>query len=190
MLDNNELTDLLNRIRSGDFDAAGELAVTHRDQLKAAIRHVLTQGNRLRREIDSSDVIHSLVLRLFPRGEPTGAPIEDGNHFLNATIRNLIITAARKMNSQQRADDGGEAVAQVADSAPSALDVLAFQEQLEAVLRTLSPVDRGFARERMEDKPWAEITSETGRKVNSIARRFRRALSQLPEELREGVGRG
>lgn len=64
MLDDPDLTVLINQIRSGDRMAAGELVVRFGDEVKAAIRHTLTRGNRLGRLVHPSDVLQSVVLLL------------------------------------------------------------------------------------------------------------------------------
>ncbi len=183
MTDNTHLTDLIARIRGGDQKAIAELLGPYKEEVKTAIRQRLNAGNKLRRQLDSSDVLQSIVFQVHRNAEKAQAEIKDGAAFFGSMARNRVVDHARKQATQKRDSHKEEELREIADPAPSVLDGMIRQEQWDAILNALSPSERGIAERRAAGAQWAEIAGDTGENPETIAKRFHRRMQMLGNPL-------
>ena len=190
MTDNDRLTELINRIRSGDGAAAEELVERYGAEVKAAMRHTLNRRNRLGRLLAPSDILQSVLLLLLRGGTAEPSGVENGLAYITRMAHNRIIHHARKfgtlMRDRKREVGGLEAAGGVADPSPSPSGVLNGKEELEALLKALPRSQREIAVARMADKTWVEIAKVTGEQPGTIQKRFLRTLN-LAVKLLGGV---
>lgn len=179
MTDDPRLTELINRIRSGDREATGELVVRYGAEVKAAIRHTLNRGNPLGRLIHPSDILQSVMLLLLGATEDP-ARVENGRAYIEQMVNNRVLHHGRKRESLKRGGEravgGIEAAAGVVDPSPSPSRVLILKEQMEALLKALPPSERAVAEGRLAERTWAEIAAGTGEKPDTVQKRFQRTL--------------
>src|SRR5260370_38451536 len=102
MTDSDSLTALSNRLRSGDTQAMEELIASYKEEVKAAIRHILNAGNRLRRTLDSSEILQSILIRLQRNSDEAGLRVADGAAYLGTLVRNRVRHHGRKLATQKR----------------------------------------------------------------------------------------
>lgn len=101
-----EITQILNRIASGNREAVEELTPLVYDQLRKIAQNQLTTDSE-RRRWDATELVHEAYLRLI--GDQPIAWKDRAHFFATAAtaIRRVLVDNARKMNSHKR---GGKAL--------------------------------------------------------------------------------
>ncbi|MBY0457172.1 MAG: sigma-70 family RNA polymerase sigma factor [Gemmataceae bacterium] len=180
---------LIDRIRAGDREAAGELIERYGEEVKAAVRAVLTRGNRLGTRLDPSDVLQSAV-RAILSGNAGSAAVEDDRAYLLGAALNRLRDHGRKFEALKRnpAWPGAAVVREggtegVEDPSPSPLRALVGREQLDALRNALSPAERWLADARAEGLTWSEIAADAGKAPDAVRKQFARALARVLESL-------
>lgn len=178
MSDEQELTDLINRVRAGDREAAAELVARYGPELKAVVRHALGRGNRLARVVPPSDLVQSVLLALLAGGN--GAePVANGRSYLTTVAHNRVRHHGRRCATLKR---GGDRVAcasasEMADPNPPPAHGLAVREEWEALLRALPATEQAIAVLRLEGLTFTQIAEQLGQSPAAVQRRFRRAVN-------------
>lgn len=183
------LTDLLNRIRSGDRDAWAALGTEFRSELEDLIRYRLRASGRAGSAFRVSDLCQSLLVSL-PDRLKNAALIDDGTAWVGAAVRNLVIDKGRRLRCSKRGGQcraaGHAALDAVCAPTPPPPDVLVGREEVAAAtaaLDTLSADDREVVDRRLGDETWDQIAESRGERANTLGRRIRRRLRELSARL-------
>ena len=127
------VTQLLALARAGDTRALDRAYAAVYEELKQVARRQL---RRERGAFETTALVHEAYLKLVAGERPSP---EDRNHLLALTaraMRQVLVDHARYVNAQKR-DGGGPTLALLDDAAasaePDALDVLAVDENIEAL---------------------------------------------------------
>jgi hypothetical protein len=185
----NHFSDLLERVRHGESDAALELVNRYESTIRVAVRIRLTDP-RLRRQFDSMDVCQSVLASFFVHAA-TGAYVLHEPRQLVALLTKM---AQNKLNMRARAQfrhcrSVGRLSAatveetNVACSLPGPLQQAASKELLDRTLAMMTPEIRAIAIRRMHDEPWADIASALGGTADGRRKQYVRAVGQIAEGL-------
>jgi RNA polymerase sigma-70 factor (ECF subfamily) len=181
--------ELIRRVRARDEQAAAELVRRYEPAIRLAVRVRLTSPG-LRRHLDSMDVCQSVLANFFVRAALGQFDLEKPDQLLRllATMaRNKVMNHARyeraARRDYRRLEAGDAEERDLASSGPTASQVVANQELLEAVRDRLQENDRVIADQRARGRSWVEIASELGGEPDSLRIRFSRAIDRVATAL-------
>src|SRR3990172_8108859 len=184
-----QFSNLLERGRRGESDAALELVKRYESTIRVAVRIRLTDP-RLRRQFDSMDVCQSVLASFFVHAA-TGAYVLHEPRQLVALLTKM---AQNKLNMRARAqfrhcrNVGRLSTAiveetNVACPIPGPLQQVAGKELLDRTLAMMTPEIRAIAIRRMHDEAWADIASALGGTADGRRKQFVRAVGQIADGL-------
>ena len=189
MSDEASFHELIQRVRSGDREAADELVRLYEPEIRRVIRLQLS-GSCLRRTLDSADIFQSVFLNFYVRVLDGQFNLQEPLQLLRllATMaRNRIIDHARRPSA--RAWDGGpELWDGIAAQGASPSDAVAQEEILQQVLARLTTAERELAQKRYEGRSWQQLAVEYGETADGLRKKLERALGRLCQELNPGGG--
>jgi len=187
MIIEDNLTALINRIRSGDQAAIAELLASNKAEAKAAIRWRLSTGNRVRRLVDSSDLLLSILFRLYE--EESQSTVENGAYYLKRIAGNHVVDHGRRLRTKKRdvhrESPWGVNLHDAADPSPPPLEMVIQKERLEAFLKALSPSELVITERRIAGEGWEAIADGTGVKADTVRKQFSRTLKMLQSSFLE-----
>ena len=186
------ITELLQRVRSGDAAAAEELVRTYEPELRRAIRVRLTDA-RLRRMVDSIDICQSVLAGFFVRTAAGQYDIETPEELVRLLVtmaRNRVIDWTRRSKADRRdtrrnvslQNDDGQNI-DVASPSAGPVSVLVNRELIESVRNRLTAEELQLMEQRSDGKSWAEIARTSGEQPNAVRMKLTRALDRVAEEL-------
>ena len=184
-----DFSNLLERVRQGDSDAAIELVNRYESTIRVGVRIRLTDP-RLRRQFDSMDVCQSVLASFFVHAA-TGAYVLHEPRQLVALLTKM---AQNKLNMRARAqyrhcrDVGRLSTAIVEETNavspfPGPLRQVAGKELLNRTLAMMTPEIRAIAIRRMRDEEWADIAAALGGTADGRRKQFVRAVAQIADGL-------
>lgn len=180
----NPFTDLIERIRAGDAEAAAELVRQNEPLIRREVRLHL-EDQRLARRFDSMDVCQSVLASFFVRTAAGQYDLEQPAQLVRllvTMVRNKLASAARRENrqrrDQRRTTDGEAELANVKDKSPEPGDVLADRELLERFRGQLSDEERQLVDLRAEGLGWAEIAVRLGGSPQARRMQLSRAVQR------------
>ncbi len=182
-------SNLLERVRRGESDAALELVNRYESTIRIAVRIRLTDP-RLRRQFDSMDVCQSVLASFFVHAA-TGAYVL---HEPGQLVALLTKMAQNKLKMRARAqfrhcrDVGRLSTAIVEEmnvtcSLPGPLQQVAGKELLDRTLGMMTPEIRAIAVRRMHDEAWADIAIALGGTAEGRRKQFERAVGRIADGL-------
>jgi RNA polymerase sigma-70 factor (ECF subfamily) len=180
---------LIQRVRTGDQDAAAELVRRYEPAIRRVVR-VHLRDPRLRRVLDSTDVCQSVLATFFVRANLGQYELDTPEHLLKllATIaRNKLTNAVNKHQADRRdyrreeAMGAREALVRAPYSDPG--QQVAARELLEQVRERLSEDERVLAEQRGRGESWAEIAAAHGGSAEALRKKLSRALDRVLQEL-------
>lgn len=180
--------DFIQRIRSGDEDAARELVRQNESVIRREVRFHLVD-NRLRRMFDSMDVCQSVLASFFVRCAAGQYELEHPAQLVKLLItmvRNKLISAARRQRAQRRDHRrvaGGAELDQVASAGPTPSVQLAGKELLQRVQDQLNDEEKQIAELRGQGLDWSEVAAQLGGNPNARRMQFSRALDRTVKAL-------
>jgi RNA polymerase sigma factor (sigma-70 family) len=180
--------DLLQRVRSGDEQAATELVKSYEPAIRRAARLRMSDG-RLNRVLDSTDICQSVMASFFVRAASGLYDLETPDQLLRllATMaRNKLANQAnrhRAARRDQRRIEGGDAATDVAGRDPHPSVQVAARELLGEVHRRLTPEERLVLARREQGNDWAQIAEELGGTPEAIRKRHARAIDRVARQL-------
>ena len=182
-------SELIDRVRTGEADAAAELVRRYEPAIRRTVRVRLTDS-RLRRVLDSMDICQSVLGSFFVRAALGQFELESHEQL----IKLLVTMAHNKLSDQFRRElaecrderrveamrsDEREIAAR--EDTPSQL--IEAEDLLAAVRRRLTDNDRYLAEQRAAGRPWSELAAELHASPESLRKRLVRAIQQALEEL-------
>jgi RNA polymerase sigma factor (sigma-70 family) len=180
------LLTLLDRLSTGDTEAARHVFLTYEPYLRMVVRRQLTPA--LRARFDSRDIVQSVWADLFSgflAGRWQFTTPEQLRAFLVKVTRNRLIDRARQhqrfLKREQRLDE-----ADVADLTPKCPVVPGAQLEAEEIwqrLLTLCPVQhRGLLELKRQGLSLAEIASRMGLHESSVRRILYELAARIPKD--------
>jgi len=190
MFDEQSFRDLLQRVRSGDSQAAAELVREYEPEIRRAVRLRLSE-NRLRRVLDSMDICQSVLANFFVRASAGQFDLERPEQLLALLVtmaRNRLLDHARRYSTERRdqqrvVSDNEEQLAAIADPATTPSQILSERELAEAVRRQLTEEERYLAEQRAEGRDWADLARELGNQPDAIRKKLSRAIDRAVKNL-------
>jgi DNA-directed RNA polymerase specialized sigma24 family protein len=194
MSHDDRFSDLLNRLRHGDLDAAGEIVGRYEPMIRVAVRTRLSDF-RLRRQFDSTDVCQSILASFFVHVADGAYDLRDPLQLV-ALLRTMVRKKlAMRARSQYRQCRDARRISQVAVESivgmePGPTRQVAARDLLERVLGEMSAEVRAIATGRMRGESWAAIASTLGGTAEARRKQFERAMEIIDKSLDVGVLEG
>jgi len=180
-----ELRAVIERIRSGDEEAARELLCRYESEVRLVVRRQLPR--LLRSRFDSLDFLQSVWGSFFQRlkSDDSGSEFENGRHlvaFLAKVARNKVIDQSRRAGSQKQDmkreeplwSDGGRP-REISGREDSPSEVAGGRETLDRLL-SATPADR---REIVALKARGLSSREIGDRLGMSERTVQRVIEEL-----------
>jgi RNA polymerase sigma-70 factor (ECF subfamily) len=180
-------TDLINRVRGGDEQAAFDLVRRYEPEIRREVRFLL-RDPFLRRAFDSMDIFQSVMGSFFLRaalGEYDLDRPEDLVRLLISMTRNKVVDATRRQRAQRR-DHRRSTSLEAVDLAaitPSPSQVVEGRELLAAFRDRLSEEERQLADLRAQGREWADIARTVGGTAEARRKQLTRAIARVSREL-------
>lgn len=182
--------DLIQRLRSGNHDAAREVFDRYVERLLVLSKRRI--GQRMNSRVDPEDVVQSVFRTFFTRMKDDQFEIaaEDDLFKLlvrittHKTLRQIAHHRAAKRDPNQetpQGDDTHEMLMQAMDAEPTPETIVTFMDQLEHFLGQLPPQERQILELRMEGRSTDEIAERLGtydRKIRRVLERIRDVAEQ------------
>jgi len=188
MSESSSFTDFVQRIRSGDAQAAEELVRKYEKLVRREVRLQL-EDDRLERLFDSMDVCQSVLKSFFVRSAAGQYDLADPGQLVGLLVsmaRNKLASAARREHRQKRDNRRiakGDALAVVASADPSPSRVMAGRELLDEVRRHFSAEEQLLAELRSQGLAWEQIAAQAGGTAQARRVQFSRAVDRVAREL-------
>jgi RNA polymerase sigma-70 factor (ECF subfamily) len=183
------LRDLVDRVRSGDEQAATDLVRRVESALGRCLR-VWMRDPRVRRRYDCSDVCQSVLVSFMLRlqlGQYELGSSEDVLKLLTVMARNKFLNLLERENAQKRdsrrdtgctADDLG-----VADDGSSPSFQIILQELAEQARQRLAPDEQRLVELRNQERGWDEIGAELNLSPDAARKKHGRAVERVAKAL-------
>lgn len=187
MLSNHEFTALIQRVRSGDQNAARELVQMYETEIRRAARIRLTDP-AMRRIVDSMDICQSVFGRFFKALSEGTLEFEEPGQVLNLLIsmtRNRVIDEHRRQTSQKRllVDGQPTPTETLVQAGQGPRTAFLTKELLSKIRARLTPDELIVADLRNSGRTWDEVADETGESVDTVRKRLDRALERVRGEV-------
>jgi RNA polymerase sigma-70 factor (ECF subfamily) len=184
------VTELLQRVRGGDADAAAELVRRFEPQIRQEVRLRL-RDRRLRRCFDSMDICQSVFSSFFLRAANGGCDLDRPDqlvHFLIAMTRNKLAGLVRHQRAQRRdhrqvIEAGSGQLAAFADRGSTPSEQVAQKDLLREFRSRLTEEERLLADRRVQGADWPGIAAELGGTPEGRRKQLARAIERVLQEL-------
>jgi RNA polymerase sigma-70 factor (ECF subfamily) len=181
IMDNSSLELLLEKLCSGDAEAAGRVFVAFEPYLRKVVRRLLPPS--LRAKFDSADVVQSVWADLVVRFREPGWRFEGVDHlraFLIQVTRNRFLDRVRGLTPALARE---ELLADRADRVPAPeprpSEWAQAEEVWQKILALCPPAHQEILRLRREGLSRVEIAARTGMNEGSIRRILRGLARQV-----------
>ena len=181
-------TELIERVRSGDEQAASELVKQFEPVVRRELRFRL-RDNRARFELDSMDISQSVLGNFFVRVAARQFDLKEQLDLVKLLVtmtRNKVAENLRAQHRQRRDSRrtvrGVEGMA-LASPQPTPSRVLAGREILDQVRQNLSGEERQLVELRWQGLTWEEIADSVGGTAEARRKQMARALDEIIHKL-------
>jgi RNA polymerase sigma factor (sigma-70 family) len=185
----NGFPELMQRVRSGDQEAATELVRGYERTIRRAVRIWLMDA-RLRRTFDSMDVCQSVLGSFFVRAALGQFQLEHPEQLVRLLVqmaRNKLTDEVRRQRAGRRDNrrlEGGDVHEReviAVEAGPSRQ--VAGRDLLQEVRKRLSPEERTLADRRAVGRDWPDIAAELGGDPCALRKKLTRAINRITREL-------
>jgi RNA polymerase sigma factor (sigma-70 family) len=185
----NTFATLIERLRSGDNDAARSMLVRYEPALRRIIAMRL-MDRKLRGIIDAEDICQSVFGSLFVRLGLGEYEIDDESDLLRllaTMVRNKVVSKKRRRTLEKRDDIRACLHERQAENrtgseeSPSAL--LVYDEMLRAAERLILPEERELIALRKQGVAWNDIATRLGDDPERLRKRMARTVDLVIEQL-------
>ena len=189
MTHDDDFSEFLRRIRSGDEQAATDLVRRYEPILRREIRLHLNDPS-LARLVDSSDICQSVLASFFIRAASGQFDLAGPKEMLGLLLtmaRRKVAFAARKHAAQRRdrhrtnSNSVDELAVASKEATPSR--IVASRELLQQLRERLNAEDRQLAERRAQGDEWAKIASELGGTPDGRRMQLGRALDRVTRDM-------
>jgi RNA polymerase sigma-70 factor (ECF subfamily) len=182
-------TDLLQRVRNGDPEAAAELVKRYESAIRVAVRTRLSDP-ALRRQFDSMDVCQSVLASFFLRAAAGQYDLKDPAQLvalLTKMAHNKLAMRARReyrlsRDARRNVPQGESHLENLAsdDRPPQrALE----RELIDRAFELMDPQVREIATLRAASMEWPEIARQLGGTAEARRKQFQRAVESIATTL-------
>ena len=177
------LDGLLDKLCTGDADAARQVFLAYEPYLRMVVRRQLP--DRLRAKFDSTDIVQSIWVDLLRDVRERELHFTDANHLRAFLIRvtcnrfNDRFRRNRLALEKERPLTGAEGDVFAASHQATPSDIVQAEDLWEQMLALCPPAHQDLLRLRREGVPLADIAARTGLHPGSI----RRILRELARKL-------
>lgn len=188
MLDDNEFSELMRKIRAGDQDAARQLVESYEPEIRRAARLRMTDP-QLRRLVDSIDICQSVFGRFFKSASDGALEMQKPEQLLallTTMTRNRVIDEHRRNTSQKRFADPSAIqldTTELLDEQKGPPTATVEKELLSEVRSRLRPDELIVADLRNAGRSWDEISAELKESAEGLRKRLDRAMIRVRDEL-------
>jgi RNA polymerase sigma factor (sigma-70 family) len=183
------LTELIDRVKSGDEASATALVRQYEPELRRYVRYRLTDA-RLRLLLDSLDVTQSVFARFFVALENDRLEVTNSRQFvklLHTMATNRLRDHVRRKNAAKRATGGPQAEREPLETVPTTVaapDAKAETVELVELLRShLGEMDQAILDKRLQGEEWREIAAKFGGTPDALRKRLSRAIDEAARQL-------
>lgn len=182
--------DLLERVRSGDQDAAAVLVRDYAPEIRRIVRLRLTDM-RLRRVLDSLDVCQSVLANFFVRAAAGQFQLETPEQLqklLAAMARNRVLNHVEHQQAGRRDQrrvslDGDEAIKLQPAAQETPSEIVSAAELLDLASSRMTEEERRLAELRAEGRDWQFIANQIGDSPEALRKKLSRAMDRVIQEL-------
>ena len=182
-------TELIERVRSGDEQAASQLVEEFEPTIRRELRFRL-RDSRARLELDSMDISQSVLSNFFVRVVTCQYDLKEHGDLVKLLVtmtRNKIAEKLRSEHRQRR--DSRRTVSGVENmplpsSDPTPSRLLACKELLQLVRQNLSGEERRLVDLRCQGLSWEEIANSLGGSAGARRKQMTRAIDEIVHKLR------
>ena len=188
MLNDNEFSDLMRKIRAGDHDAARQLVESYEPEIRRAARLRMTDP-QLRRLVDSIDICQSVFGRFFKSASDGALEMQKPEQLLallTTMTRNRVIDEHRRNTSQKRFADPSAIqldTNELLDERKGPRTATVEKELLSEVRSRLRPDELVVADLRNAGHSWEEISAELKESAEGLRKRLDRAIIRVRNEM-------
>ena len=188
MLNDNEFSDLMRKIRAGDQDAARQLVESYEPEIRRAARLRMTDP-QLRRLVDSIDICQSVFGRFFKSASDGALEMQKPEQLLallTTMTRNRVIDEHRRNTSQKRFADPSTIqldTNELLDERKGPRTATVEKELLSEVRSRLRPDELVVADLRNAGHSWEEISAELKESAEGLRKRLDRAIIRVRNEM-------
>jgi RNA polymerase sigma-70 factor (ECF subfamily) len=189
MTDDSEFSDLVERLRVGDDQAAAELVRHYEPLIRREVRMQL-RDRRLCRLFDSMDFCQSVLASFFVRAATGQYDLEEPKDLVRLLVtmaRNKVASEGRRQYRQRRdvcrTSAGDDAIDAMAHPDPTPSQQVANRELLDHVRSHLSEEELRIAELRRQGLSWAEIAAQLGGQAQARRMQLARGVERVVQEL-------
>ena len=189
MNDRPDFQNMMQRIRSGDAEAAAECVRLYEQEIRRAAR-VRLSDPRLRRIIDSMDICQSVFGRFFLHAASGSLEMESPEQLLMMLVtmtRNRVADAAREQTSLKRDHnrnvDLGSGILNLPSAKPGPGSQVAAAELLAKVREQMSPEERIISDRRHAGDSWQQLADQLKSTPDALRKQMERAIERIRESL-------
>ncbi len=186
-------SDLIDRIRAGDREAAAAFVMTYGPRIRWRVRHQL--GARMRRVFDSQEILSTVARRLDQYVCGQTLSTISGERLWALVVRiteNAVADKVRIQRRLERVESGDERFAHELsggiDEAERTGDADASEFIARAMGAVTDPVDRSILNMWLNGYTLGEIGASVGLSAKAVEWRWRRVKERLHEVLSPRVG--
>ena len=188
MKEGSSFTEFIERVRSGDEQAATQLVQDFEPVVRRELRFRLRDSSA-RRELDSMDISQSVLTNFFVRVATRQYDLEEQGDLVKLLLtmtRNKVAEELRRRHRQRR--DSRRTVLGVegmplASADPTPSRVLAAKEILELVRQSLGEEARRLVDLRCLGQSWEEIADSLGGSPDARRKQVARAIDEIVHKL-------
>jgi RNA polymerase sigma-70 factor (ECF subfamily) len=180
-----EFRELIQRIRTGDQQAAAELVRQYEPEIRRAVRLRLNNP-KLGRVLDSIDVCQSVMGRFFVGAAAGQFELENPGQLLRLLVtmaKNRVIDHARKPSNRPDSFGAEDREYQVPGRGDTPSVIVSQKELLSEMRRRLTPEEQKLSELRSRGVDWAGIAQELGGSPEALRKKLERAMDRVTREL-------
>lgn len=190
MADKETFTDLIQRVRSGDPQAAEDLVRQYEPYVKRVIR-IRMEDRRLGRLFDSMDFCQSVLASFFARVSAGQFDLREPEQLvalLRKMVMNKVASASRKQR-QKRRDQHRQTeletgmINELAGSDPTPSQIVANKDLVSQVRKRLSEEEQQIADLRAQGMAWEEVAAKVGGNAQARRMQLARGMNRVAREL-------
>ena len=186
---NDEFSELFERVRCGDADAAYAIVRRYEPAIRTAVSIRLTDP-ALRRQFDSIDVCQSVLGSFFLHAATGAYDLHEPQQLMALLIRMAQNKMAMRVRGQhrecrdvRRAHPKPVETASLASSAPDPSRHAAGKELLRRALDMMTAETRAIAERRMDGESWSDIAAHMGGTPDGRRMAYDRAVQFVADTL-------
>ena len=190
MLDRDAFSNLIQRVQSGESEAAAELVRLHETEIRRFIRYRLASAS-LSTLFESLDIWQSVMARFFVHLDAGKLDLDEPvklRKLLMTMARNKVYDQVRHENADRRDRKkmGGwsnELLDSLAGAAETPSQIVSRQEIVSLIRASLSDEEAYLLDQRASGQSWDALAAELDSRPDALRKRLVRAVDRVANEL-------